>query len=88
MVGDRKVQGLWGPNLGCMANGYQCSLQFWLRGGGLKEKPCVVGGVVIDVFIIVVQEETVRPRTAIVRVEDNEVDYLFRHFTFGVGVAR
>ena len=54
----------------------------------MKEQPCVVGGVVIDVYIIVVQGETVRARVAIVGVEDNEVDYLFRHLTFGVGVAR
>jgi len=54
--------------------------------GGLKEQPCVIGGVVIDVYIIVVQGETVRPRVAIIVVEDNEVDYLFRHLTFWVGV--
>jgi len=43
----------------------------------------VIGGVVIDVYIIVVQGETVRPRATIIGVEDNEVDYLFRHLTFG-----
>ena len=37
----------------------------------------MIGGVVIEVYIIVVQGKTVRPRTTIVRVEDNEVDYLF-----------
>jgi len=71
-----------------MANGYQCSLHFWLRGGRLKEQPFVVGGVVIDVYIVIVQGETVRPRATIIGVEDNEVDYLFRHLTFGVSVAR
>jgi len=37
VVGGREVQGLWGADLGYMANGYQCPLQFWLRGGGFKE---------------------------------------------------
>jgi len=48
----------------------------------------VIGGVVIDVYIIVVQGETVPPRATIIWVEDSEVDYLFRHLAFGVGVAR
>jgi len=48
----------------------------------------VVGGVVINVYIIVVQGETVRPRATIIGIEDSEVDYLFRHLAFGVGVAR
>jgi len=87
-VGGREVQGLWGADLGYKVDGYQCSLQFWLRGGGFKEQPGVIGGVVIGVYIIVVQGKTVRPRTTIIGVEDNEVDYLFRHLAFGVGVAR
>jgi len=82
------MQGLWGADPGCRASGHQCALQFWLRGGGFKEHPGVIGGVVIDVYIIVVQGKTVRPRTTIVGVEDNEVDYLFRHLAFGVGVSR
>jgi len=61
---------------------------FWLRGRRLKEQSCVIGGVVIDVYIIIVQGETVRSRTTIIGVEDNEVDYLFRHLTFGVSVVR
>jgi len=48
----------------------------------------VIGGVVIDVYIVIVQGKTVRPRATIIGVEDNEVDYLFRHLTFGVSVAR
>ena len=36
----------------------------------------MIGGVVIDVYIVVVQGETVRPRATIIGVEDNEVDYL------------
>ena len=66
MVGGREVQGLWGPDLGYMANVYQCSLQLWLGCVGLKEQSCVIGGVVINVYIIVVQGETVRPRSSIV----------------------
>ena len=54
----------------------------------MKKYPCVIGGVVIDVYIVIVQGETVRPRATIIGVEDNEVDYLFRHLTFGVSVAR
>jgi len=48
----------------------------------------VIGGVVINVYIIIVQGKTVRPRTTIIGVEDNEVDYLFRPLAVGVGVAR
>jgi len=47
----------------------------------------VIGGVVIDVYIVIVQGETVRSGGTIIGVEDNEVDYLFRHLTFGVSVA-
>jgi len=46
----------------------------------------VIGGVVIYVYIIVVQGETMRPKVTIIRVEDNEVDCLFIHLAFGVGV--
>ena len=72
------VQGKWLPMFDTIL----------VKGWRVEEQPCVVGGVVIDVYIIVVQGETVRARVAIVGVEDNEVDYLFRHLTFGVGVAR
>jgi len=48
----------------------------------------VIGGFVINVYVIVVQGETVRPRDTIIGVEDSEVDYLFRHLAFGVSVAR
>ena len=48
----------------------------------------MIGGVVIDVYIIVVQGKTVRPRGTIFGVEDSEDDYLFGHLVFGVGVAR
>jgi len=48
----------------------------------------VIEGVVINVYIIVVQGKTVRTRATIIGVEDSEVDYLFRHLAFGVSVAR
>jgi len=49
----------------------------------------VIGGVVINVYTIVVQGETVRPRAIIIGVEDSEVDCLFTHLApFGVGVPR
>jgi len=48
-----------------MASGLPVSATIWLRGGGLKEHPGVVGGVVIYVCIIVVQGETMRPRATV-----------------------
>jgi len=48
----------------------------------------VIGGVVINVYIMVVQGKTVRPIVTIIRVDYSEVDYLFRHPAFGVGVVR
>ena len=35
------MQGLWGADLGYKIDGYQCSLQFWLRGVVFKEQPAV-----------------------------------------------
>ena len=92
------MPGLWGRDLARTAHGYQCWLNFFfdlfflfffiLRVGRLKKQPCVIGGVVIDICIVIGQGETVRPGATIIGVEDNEVDYLFRHLTFGVSVAR
>ena len=48
----------------------------------------MIGGVVINVYIIIVQGKTVRPKATIIGVGDSEVDYLFRHLAFGIGVAR
>ena len=48
----------------------------------------MIGGVIINVYVIVVQGKTVQPRATIIGVEDSEVDYLFRHLAFEVGVAR
>ena len=39
----------------------------------------MIGGVVIDVGIIVVEGETMRPRATIIGVEDSEVDCLLTH---------
>ena len=60
-MGGREVQGLWGADLGYKIDGYRCSLQFWLRGGGFKEEPGVIGGVVIDVYIVVARERQCGP---------------------------
>jgi len=46
----------------------------------------VVGGVVIHVCIIVVQAETMRSRAIIIGEEDSEVDCLFTHLAFVVGI--
>ena len=48
----------------------------------------MIGGVVINVYVIVVQRKTVRPRATIFGIDDSEVHYLFRNFAFGIGVAR
>ena len=58
---------------------YELSGTNWLSFGGFKEQTCVVGGVIICVYIIVVQWETMRPRATIMSIEDNEVDCLFTH---------
>jgi len=33
-------------------------------------------GIIVSIYIIVVQGETVGPRVTVIRVKDNEVDYL------------
>ena len=48
----------------------------------------MIGGVVIIVYVIVVQGKTVRPRATISGVEDSEVDCPSTHLVFGVGVSR
>jgi len=52
-----------------------------LKVGGLKEQPCVILGVIVSIYIIIVQGETVGPRATVVRVKDNEVEYLLTHLT-------
>jgi len=61
----------------------------WLRvGGGLEEHPCVVGGVVVWVYIVVVQWQTVLPGTTLINVADSEINYLLTNFAFGVAAPR
>jgi len=50
-----------------------------LKVGGLKEQPCVIWGVIVSIHVMVVQEETVGPRSTVIRVKHNEVDYLLTH---------
>ena len=47
--------------------------------GGFKEQSCVIWGVIVSIYITVVQGKTVGPRDTVNRVKDNEVDYLFTH---------
>ena len=48
----------------------------------------MIGGVVVCVYIVVVQGETMRPKATIIRVEDNEVNYLLTHRALRVTVPR
>jgi len=41
--------------------------------GGFKEHPRVISGVIVSIYIIIVQGETVRSRAAVIRVKDNAV---------------
>jgi len=47
--------------------------------GGLKEQPCVIWGVIVSIYIIVVQGKIVGPRATVIRVKYNEVEYLLTH---------
>ena len=51
----------------------------WPRVGGLKKQQRVVEGVIVCVYIVEVQRETVQPRATIIMVDDSEVDYLLTH---------
>ena len=55
--------------------------------GEFNEQPCVIGGVVVCVYVVVVQGETMRPRDTIIRVEDSEVNYLLTHHAVRVAVT-
>jgi len=55
-----------------------------LRVGGFQEHPCAIWGVIVSIHIIVVQGETMRSRAAIIREQDNEVDYLLTDLALGV----
>jgi len=47
-----------------------------LRVGRFQDHPRVILGVIVSIHIIIAQGETIRSRAAIIRVKDNEVDYL------------
>ena len=51
----------------------------WLGVGEFNQQPCVIGGVVVCVYIVDVQGEKLRRRATIIRVEDSEVNYLLTH---------
>jgi len=50
-----------------------------LKVGGFKEQPCVIWGVIVSIYVIIVQGKTVGPRATVIRVKDNKVDYLLTH---------
>jgi hypothetical protein len=50
-----------------------------LKVGGFKEQPCVIWGVIVSIYIIIVQGKTIWPRATVIRVKGNEVDYLLTH---------
>jgi len=54
--------------------------------GGFKAQPCVIWGVIVSIYIIVVQGKTVGPRATVKRVKDNEVDYLLTHLAPRVNI--
>jgi len=43
-------------------------------------------GVIVSIYIIIVQGETMRSRAAIIRVKDNEVDYLLTNLALRVTI--
>ena len=53
---------------------------------GFKEQSCVVWGVLVSIYIIIVQGETVRPRATVIRVKDNEVDYLLTNLALRITI--
>jgi len=46
----------------------------------------VIWGVIVSIHIIIVQRETMRSGAAIIRVEDNEVDYLLTDLALRVTI--
>jgi len=57
-----------------------------VRVGGFKEQPCVIWEVIFSIYMIIVQGETVRPGSTVIRVKDNEVDYLLTHLAFWITI--
>ena len=46
----------------------------------------MIWGVIVSIYIIIVQGVTVRSRAAVIRVQDNEVDYLLRNLALRVTI--
>ena len=57
-----------------------------LRVGGFKEHPHLIWGIVVSIYVIIVQGETVRSRAAVIRVTDNAVDYLLTNLALRVPI--
>jgi len=56
---------------------YTCPLLLgWVLRGSRSKHACEIWGVIVSIYIVIVQGETVRPRVTIIRVKDNEVDRL------------
>jgi len=55
-----------------------------LRVEGFKKQPRVVWGVIVCIYIIVVQGETMRLRVTVIRVKDKEVGYLLANLALGI----
>ena len=64
----------------------QLSATTGLRGGGFKEQPLVIWGILVSIYIIVVQGEAVRPRGTVIRVIDNEVHYLLATLVLSITI--
>jgi len=52
-----------------------------------KEQPFVIWGVIVSIHVIIVQGETVGPRATVIRLKDNEVDYLLTHLAPRITVS-
>ena len=57
-----------------------------LRVGRFQDHPRVISGVIVSIHIIIAQGETIRSRAAIIRVKDNEVDYLLTDLALRVTI--
>jgi len=53
---------------------------------GFKEQAYVVWGVIVSIYITIVQGETVRPKATVNRVKDNEVNYLLTNLALRITI--
>jgi len=58
-----------------------------LKVGGFKEQPCVIWGVIVSIYVIIVQGKTVGPRATVIRVKDNKFDYMLTHLAPWITIA-